>query len=309
MSTQLDVDYILDSLRVPNPKTDMVGRPDAMTLDDAVSDELSFSNDKWLHRVKSHRKELTDGRAAKLAKELVGAKRRTIWWLEGIGYQGILQLWREDTLGLVAVIRRFEAETGEEFSSSLILDFMESHDSWPTDLDQVYRTHALLHEARWQEAAENADELNLGAVAKAKTIATLAFERAGTLERHRFSKVLPRDDMASGSVINVTISKDGVNSVGVDMAAVATRQQLTAKARVRYGTGRYVDPPGLKDWQRGDLLIPEDKVDDYLMLKWLPVEHGAVVPQSAMEPEEAETAFSSPVVYDASSHSLKMESI
>lgn len=307
----LDLATILDNLGVENPRSHLT-ESDRQTLrfDDPEFNDLAMNNQKWLRGVEKQKAELGDPRALNVAKQIAGQKRRTLFWLRAIGYEGILSLWRENTRGLMAVVQRFESETAEEFSPSLILDFMESHDSWPIDLENCYRTHAFLHESKWQEMAENADEHNMVDVAKAKQLSQLAFERAGTLNRDKFSKVLPRDEGISGNVINVTISKDGINEVGVDKAGVAKRQQLTAMARVRYGTGQYIDPPGLVDWQRGDLVIPDAKVDDYLMLKWIPDDFMGVLPEAVAETAEVESVVEeqeSPVALSMDNFSLELE--
>lgn len=286
----IDVDEIVDALEQPYEGP---GQIDAdkqlLTLTEECREELHFSSTKWLNKVRKYTEGSRDPLAENMAAELLAARRRTAQWLGEIGYQGILQMWRDDTKGLVGIVRRFEKETGEDFSPSLILDYMESFDTWQMDLEAIYRGHAFLHDGRWQVLSEGADEMNLADVTKAKQTSQLAFERAGTLNRTQFGKTAPRDESFQASVINVNISKDGVNEVGVDRSIVAQRQQLTAKARVRYGTSNYVDPPGLVDWQSGRLSIPDDKVDNYLMLEWVPEGYDDVLPEAVVQSNETET--------------------
>lgn len=309
MQRQLDVESILADLGVPNPSTGNVYTEGQLTFDDGAVADLAMNNTAWLAKVDGQRHQMTDVRALNVAREVAGAKRRTLQWLDALGYQGVLALWRRDTKGLVAVVDRFEFETGEEFDPALIMDYMESHDTWSIDLEDIWRTHAYLHEARWQTVVEEADTMNMVSVARAKQMSQLMFERAGTLNREKLAKTAPQAELNSGSVVNVIISKDGVNQVGTNNSQTAQRQQLTAKARVRYGTSNYIDPPGLKEWQQGLIEIPDDKVDDYLMLTWLPTEFNDVVPEAATagaDPGQGDEkpAVDSPVQYDPATHSL-----
>lgn len=306
----LDVDSIVEALATPNAITDpnRLYQPGHLSVAEMGDRrDVGADNTEWLSRMDFDETRAGDSRALSVLKEIASTKRRTLRWLEVLGYQGVLELWRQNTKGLIAVVRRCEEETGEDFSAPLILDFMESHDQWHADLEMIWRTHAYLHEANWQEVAAGADEHNMVDVAKAKQLSQLAFERAGTLNREKLSKTAPQIEGNQGNVINVVLSRDGVNAVGPDAAQTAHRQQLTAKARVRYGTGRYVDPPGLLDWQTGRLSIPETKVDDYLMLKWLPDNFEDVVPESVAETvSEAPKQIESPARMNKDSHTLDL---
>jgi len=288
----LDVEAILNDLGAQNPAKQTVLASNSVTFD---SSEAGMNNAQWLSRMEKQRGEVRDAGAMKVAGEIAARKRRTLQWLGTLGYQGVLDLWRGDTRGLIAVIEVFEEETGEDFSASLVLDFMESHDSWPVDAESIFRTHALMHEGNWQDVAANASTMDMQSVTKAKQLSTLMFERAGTLNREKFSKVVPREDVAQGNVINVVINKDGANMVGVARQQIAHRQQLTARARQRYGTSRYVDPPGIEQWWEGELEIPHDKVDDYLMLKWVPDNVADVIQDSVVEVVQEEGASTEPV--------------
>lgn len=212
-----------------------------------------------------------DQRAQKLSMSLNMQKRRTMEWLVDIGYQGVLQLWREDLRGLTNVVDTFERITGQSFSPALVLDYMESHDSWASDLEHIVRTHAYLIDAAWHDEFAQADLENKVSVEKAKAFATLLFERAGTLNRALYSRSTPKEESIGLGQVQINIMKDGVNVVGESSTRLAERQKRTAMARVRYGTSQYVDPPMLTEWQRGEFDIPEEHVEDYLMLKWLPV--------------------------------------
>lgn len=309
MSELLDVDTIVRELSLPNPAAHLTSPDPGLCLDEHAADEFGLDSATWVKKVHEQQRELGDPRALKLSREITAAKRRTLSYLSALGYHNLLSLWREDTLGLTGIIDRFENETGERFSASLLLDFMESHESWSMDLESIHRHHGHLHEANWQKAAEDASDLNMVSVARAKQISQLAFERASTLNREKYGKVAPRDEMAQGTVINVTVSKDGVNSVGPEAAELAQRQQMTARARVKYGTGQYVDPVGLSDWQHGRLDIPADRVDDYLMLKWLPPAFNQVVPDAHVPQQTTETAISSPVNLNKDSYTLDFDDL
>lgn len=231
-----------------------------------------------------------DQRAQKLSMELNMQKRRTMEWLVDIGYQGVLQLWREDLKGLAHVIASFERLTGQSFSPSLILDFMESHDRWPSDLEDIVRTHAYLIDAHWHQEFDKADIENKVSVEKAKAFATLLFERAGTLNRQLYSRSTPKDEAIGLGQVQINIMKDGVSVTGAHSSQMAERQKQTAMARVRYGTSAYEDPPMLTEWQRGDFEIPDEKVEDYLMLKWLPdVPRETIVDAEVVEETSVET--------------------
>lgn len=258
--------------------------PETKTLEpyEGYQEERTRDSNQWLERIKQRDTTLSsatkspyrkfyDQRAQKLSMQLNMQKRRTMEWLIDIGYQGVLQLWREDLRGMAHVIDTFEHITGEDFSPSLILDFMESHDSWAIDLEHIVRTHAYLIDAHWHKEFDNADVDNKVSVEKAKAFATLLFERAGTLNRQLYSRSTPKEEAIGLGQVQINIMKDGVSVTGEHSSEMASRQKQTAMARVRYGTSMYQDPPMLVEWQRGEFEIPAEKVEDYLMLKWLPV--------------------------------------
>lgn len=285
VNESIDENKMLASLGVENPHVGERYPEDgtqALSFDSPFMQENDFDNQKWLTKVAGMREEFNSYRSLNVVKEIVNAKRRTLQWLDVLGYQGVLALWRNDPLGLSAVIKRFEDETDEDFNAALVLDFMESHDSWNSDLEDIYRTHAFLHEAGWQKALDDADDTSMVSVALAKEKSKLMFERAGTLNREKFSRVIPQDNGPQGNIINVIMNQEGQDQNGPAMIEKANRQQLTAKARVKYGTGQYINPPGLAAWQNGDLEIPESQVDDYLMLKWVPPDYTGVIPEEAM---------------------------
>ena len=96
-------------------------------------------------------------------------------------------------------------------------------------------------------------------------------EMIGLWNRKR-ARAAPKIDIqqVQQKAVEVTIQV-GTGSLAADVG-IADRQKRVAQARMKYGTGLYVDPPGLEEWEYGQLHIPEERVEDYLMLRWVPEE-------------------------------------
>ena len=202
-----------------------------------------------------------------LRRRQVDREREAAHFLSELGPWGIAELITE--LGMGGVIKKYN------LSPLVFKEWCERM----LGRDQIEECEHLYAERMLYDVSERIDRAPADKVEAdyLNHYSKTKIEIAGLFNRKR-ARAAPKIDVqqVAAKAVEVNIQVGGSGALAADKAR-AERQVRLAKARVNYGTSTYVDPPGLRDWVDGLIHIPDESIEPYLMLEWVPEQFDNVI--------------------------------